>query len=107
MGKQFSLSFDVKDDDTIDTETIKVKLESPKKKPPKTPPGQDFVRILLFIFLGIWLIVNFLVPGGKKSINQQPSTPTSTPSPSNSNNNPTATSSSNYDPLEIISFEED
>ncbi|NEP43718.1 MAG: hypothetical protein F6K25_28430 [Okeania sp. SIO2G4] len=107
MGKQFSLSFDVKDDNTIETESIKVKLESPKKKPPKAPPGEDFVRILLFIFLGVWLIVTFLVPGGKKSINQQPSTPASTASPSNSQNNPTTTSSSNYDPLEIISFEED
>ncbi|MDY7007755.1 MAG: hypothetical protein SWX82_28405 [Cyanobacteriota bacterium] len=95
MGKQFSLSFDVEDDNSIKTESIKVKLEAPKKKPPKAPPGKDFVIRLLFIFLGLWLIVNFLVPGGKKSINQQPSTPSSTPS--NSNNNPTATSSINYD----------
>ncbi|NEQ78011.1 MULTISPECIES: hypothetical protein [unclassified Okeania] len=102
MGKQFSLSFNVKDDNSIETESIKVKLEAPKKKPPKTPPGQDFVRILLFIFLGVCLIVTFLVPGGKKSINQQPSTPASpasTASPSNPENNPTTTSSSNYDPL--------
>ncbi|NEN93606.1 MAG: hypothetical protein F6K48_33930 [Okeania sp. SIO3H1] len=102
MGKKFSLSFDVKDNDTIDTETIKVKLEKPKEKPSKAPPGQDFVRILLFIFLGILVIVKFLVPGGKKSINQQPSTPASpasTASPSNSENNPTTTSSSNYNPL--------
>lgn len=96
MGKQFSLSFDVEDDNSIKTESIKVKLEAPKKKPPKTPPGQEFVIRLLLIFLGVWLIVTFLVPGGKKSINEQPSTPTSTPS--NSNNNPTI-SSSYYDPL--------
>ena len=99
MGKQFSLSFNVEDDNTVKTESIKVKLESPKKSSPKTPPGKDFVIRLFWIFLGIWSIVTFLVPGGQKSINQQPSSPASPASPANSYNNPTATSSSNYDPL--------
>ncbi|NES05991.1 MAG: hypothetical protein F6K22_26215 [Okeania sp. SIO2F4] len=104
MGKQFSLTFNVKDDNTIETDSIKVKLEKPKDKPPKTPPGKDFVTLLLLIFLGIWFIVTFLVPGGQKSINDQPSTPTSEPPPANSENNSTAKYPSNYDQLEI-SFE--
>ncbi|MDJ0518967.1 MAG: hypothetical protein QNJ74_22830 [Trichodesmium sp. MO_231.B1] len=104
MGKQFSLTFNVKDDNTIETDSIKVKLESPKKKEQKPPPGKDFVTLLLLIFLGIWFIVTFLVPGGQKSINDQPSTPTSEPPPANSENNSTAKYHSNYDQLEI-SFE--
>ncbi len=106
MGKELSLKMKVNDDNTIDINSIEVKLEAPKKKEKKPPPGQDFVIILLLIFLGIWFIVTFLVPGGQKSINERPteSTPTPAPTPANSNNS-TAKFPSNYEPLGI-SFED-
>ena len=103
MGKQFSLTFNVKDDNTIEVESLKVKLEAPRKKPPKVPPGQDFVIILLLIFLGIWFIVTFLVPGGQKSIDYQ--SPNSTPTPADSEQNSTAKYTNNYEALEM-SFKE-
>ncbi|MDJ0557009.1 MAG: hypothetical protein QNJ68_21720 [Microcoleaceae cyanobacterium MO_207.B10] len=95
MGKQFSLSFNVKDDNTVEVESIKVKLEAPKKPTAKKPPGQDFVTLLLLIFLGIWLIVNFLVPRGQITINEQQNAPT------NSENNPTTKLPSNSEELEM------
>ena len=102
MGKQFSLTFNVKDNDTVDADSIQFKVEGPKKKPSKTPPpGQDFVISLLLVFLGIWFIVTFLVPGGQKSINDQPPAPTSEPAPANSENNSTVKYPSNYNQLEI------
>ncbi|NEQ35457.1 MAG: hypothetical protein F6K40_03725 [Okeania sp. SIO3I5] len=106
MGKELSFKAKLNDDDkTIDINTIEVKLEKPKDKPKDPPPGQDFVISLLLTFLGIWFIVTFLVPGGQKSINDQPSAPTSEPAPANSENNSTVRYPTNYDQLEISSKE--
>ncbi|MGK7922026.1 MAG: hypothetical protein AB4080_18680 [Trichodesmium sp.] len=99
MGKKFSLTFNVKDDDSVEIDSLKVKLESPKKPTPKTPPGQDFVIRLLLLLLGIWSIVTFFIPGGQKSINQIQPEPEPTPSPQS--NNSTANLPQNYQPLEI------
>jgi len=102
MAKELSFKAKLNDDDkTIDINTIEVKLESPKKPSPKTPPGQDFVISLLLIFLGIWFIVTFLVPSGQRSINDQSPEPTSEPTPPNSENNSTVKYPSNYDELNI------
>ncbi len=101
MGKQFSLTFNVTDDDTIETDSIKVKLEKPKKKEQKPPPGQDFSIILSIIVLGIIFIVKVLIPASVESINEQPPEP----EPTNSQNNSTAKSSNNYEPVRMY-FEE-
>ncbi|WP_426559668.1 hypothetical protein [Dapis sp. BLCC M172] len=105
MGKQFSLTFNVKDDDSIDTDSIKFKLGSPPKKEQKSPPGRDFTIILSMIVLGIIFIVNFLIPASVESISEEPPEPESEPKPTNSQNNSTAKSSNNYEPVRMY-FEE-
>ncbi|MEM1170157.1 MAG: hypothetical protein AAGJ08_14030 [Cyanobacteria bacterium P01_H01_bin.35] len=97
MAKQFSLTFNVKDNDTVDADSIKLKLEGPKKKSSKTPPGRDFTIILSMIVLGIIFIVNFLIPASVESISEEPPEP----EPTNSQNNSTAKSSKNYEPVRI------
>ncbi len=101
MPKEFSLKFNVTDDDTIETNSIKIKLEKPKEKPKDPPPGRDFAIILSIIVLGIIFIVNFLIPASLENINEQPPEP----EPTNSQNNSTAKSSNNYQPVRMY-FEE-
>lgn len=105
MGKQFSLTFNVKDDDSIDTDSIKFKLGSPPRKEQKTPPGQDFAIILSMIILGIIFIVNFLIPASVENITEQQPETESEPKPTNSPDNSTAKASNNYEPVRMY-FEE-
>ncbi len=93
MSKQFFLTFNVKDDDTIDCESMKIKQVPPRYRAPDTPPGQTFVVSLLLILFGILFIVNFWIPRSQQNTNQQE------PAPSNSEDNPTAISPINSESL--------
>ncbi len=105
MSKKFSLTFNVTDDDTIETDSIKVKLASPGGSEPKPPPGKDFAITLSILIVGIIFFVKVLIPASVESISEEPPEPETEPKPTNSQNNSTAQSYNNYERIRMY-FEE-